>query len=111
MERRRSAKRLSLPEEPSADCADGPTALIRIRLPNGATHQRRFMAADPLQLLQDWVDVLDSHDHLKYSLATLYPKRVLTLDENMNKSLEELDLTPQAVVVVQPEVDSEDAAR
>ena len=101
IERRRSEKRLSLPEEPAAG-VEG-TTLIRIRLPNGTTHQRRFYAADVLQIVQDWVDGLDSHDHLRYSLATTYPRRVLTSDEYLGQSLEALGLTPQAVVLVQPE--------
>jgi FAS-associated factor 2 len=101
IERRRSEKRLSLPEEPSADVPN--TTLIRIRLPNGSTHQRRFMASDQLQIVQDWVDGLESHEHLKYSLAMTYPRKVFVGIETMMQSLEELDLTPQAVLLVQPE--------
>jgi FAS-associated factor 2 len=101
IQRRRSEKRLSLPEEPSSDVPN--TTLIRIRLPNGSTHQRRFMASDQLQIVQDWVDGLESHEHLKYSLATTYPRRVYTGSEIMGQSLEELDLAPQAVLLVQPE--------
>lgn len=104
LERRRSEKRLSLPEEPAAG-VEG-TTLIRIRLPNGATHQRRFMASDVLQVVQDWVDGLDSHEHLRYSLATTYPRRVLSGVEYMGQNLEALGLTPQAVVLVQPEDDN-----
>ena len=101
IQRRRSAKQLSLPEEPSADVPH--TTLIRIRLPNGAIHQRRFMASDQLQIVQDWVDGLESHEHLKYSLAMTYPRKVFAGDETAVQSLEELGLTPQAVLLVQPE--------
>ena len=66
------------------------------------------MASDPLQVLRDWVDVLESHEHLVYSLATTYPRRVFSGEETMRKSLEELGLAPQAVVLVQPE-DEDDA--
>jgi FAS-associated factor 2 len=103
IERRRSEKRLSLPDEPSADVPD--TTLIRIRLPNGATHQRRFMSSDQLQIVQDWVDGLESHEHLKYSLATTYPRRVYTGRVDMVQSLKELELMPQAVLLVQPQED------
>jgi len=101
IERRRSEKRLCLPEEPSLDVAN--TTSIRIRLPNGSTHQRRFMSSDQVQIVQDWVDGLESLEHLKYSLAMTYPRRLLSGREIMVQSLEELGLTPQAVLLVQPE--------
>lgn len=101
IERRRSAKRLALPEEPSSDVAN--TTSIRIRLPNGAAHQRRFMSSDQVQIVQDWVDGLESLEHLNYSLAMSYPRKVLTGREIMVQSLEELGLTPHAVLLVQPE--------
>lgn len=111
LERRRNEKKESLPEEPpmspSLEAAAGEgggssVALVRVRLPSGAMHQRRFMSTYTLQIVVDWVDSLDSHEHLKYRLAMTYPRRLFG-EESWGKSLEELGLAPQAVLLVQPE--------
>ncbi|KAL4423405.1 hypothetical protein ABPG77_009983 [Micractinium sp. CCAP 211/92] len=102
LQRRKSEKRLALPEEPAAG-TPGST-LLRIRLPDGSTHQRRFMAADPLQVVHDFVDSLEAVTALKYSLATTFPRRVYAAD-NLGHSLQELDLVPQAALLMQPEDD------
>ena len=38
-----------LPDEPATDCAE-KTSTLRIRLPDGSTAQRRFLAKDTLQV-------------------------------------------------------------
>jgi len=101
LERRRVEKRRTLPEEPEAG-VEG-VALIRVRLPSGATHQRRFMGSDALQVVMDWVDALDSHDHMTYSLATTYPRKVFRGPEDLQKTLNEHELAPHSVLLVQPE--------
>lgn len=104
---RREEKLAGLPSEPPMDVTG--VALIRVRLPNGIAQQRRFLATDPLQRVCDWVDSLDSHAHLKYALATTYPRKVLKGPEVLEKSLEELELVPQAALLVQPEDEEDDA--
>jgi len=101
LERRRDLKKSALKEEPVSG-SEG-VALIRVRLPSGASHQRRFLAEDVLQSVIDWVDSLDSHDHLEYSLAMTYPRRVFHGEEEMQRTLDELGLTPQAALLLQPE--------
>jgi FAS-associated factor 2 len=80
------------------------TTLLRIRLPDGSSHQRRFMVADPLQAVYDFVDSLEAVAALRYSLATTFPRRVYG-QGCLAQSLQELDLTPQAVLLMQPEDD------
>lgn len=48
LRRRKSEKRAVLGEEPPAGTPE--TTLIRVRMPDGATHQRRFWMADSLQV-------------------------------------------------------------
>jgi hypothetical protein len=102
VERRRTEKRLSLPEEPPVGTPD--TALLRVRFPSGSTHQRRFLLMDTLQAVHDWVDAIEGHGHLRYSLATTIPRRVLSAEPAaMGQTLESLKLEPPVLLVVQPE--------
>ncbi|EFN56883.1 hypothetical protein CHLNCDRAFT_144534 [Chlorella variabilis] len=103
LRRRKSEKRLALPEEPAAG-TPGAT-LIRIRLPDGSSHQRRFVAADPLQAVYDFVDSIEAVNALQYSLATTFPRRAYRREDSAGKSLLELELAPQAVLLMQPEDD------
>lgn len=48
LQRRKTAARQALPSEPAAGTPG--TALIRIRLPDGSNHQRRFLAGGALQV-------------------------------------------------------------
>lgn len=100
---RREKKSAILSPEPEADVTG--VALIRVRLPNGIAEQRRFLSSDPLEKIYDWVDSLDSHNHLKYALATTYPRKVFKGSTMLRKSLTELELVPQAALLVQPEDD------
>ncbi|KAL4854252.1 putative oxidoreductase YhdF [Chlorella vulgaris] len=93
LRRRKSEKRAVLGEEPPAGTPE--TTLIRVRLPDGATHQRRFWMADSLQVVYDFVDSRDGVTALRYSLATTFPRRVYR-QESLGVSLRELDLAPQA---------------
>ncbi|KAL4443291.1 hypothetical protein ABPG75_011028 [Micractinium tetrahymenae] len=102
LQRRKSEKRMALPEEPAAGTPG--TTLLRVRLPDGSTHQRRFMASDPLQVVHDFVDSLEAVSALNYSLATTFPRRVYAA-ESLGQSLQELDLVPQAALLMQPEDD------
>ena len=46
---RKAAKAAALPPEPPAGTPG--TTLIRVRLPTGANHQRRFRGEDPMQVV------------------------------------------------------------
>lgn len=107
LSRRRAEKARTIGSraEPLAD--EPGTTLLRVRLPSGNQLQRRFYARDPLQYLFDWVDTLEEHNSLKYSLASPYPRRVYGRAE-VDMSLEALDLVPKAVLLLQPEDDREE---
>ena len=47
--------------------AAAATALVRLRLPDGGSAQRRFLASDHLGSVFDFVDSLDTTDFLKYA--------------------------------------------
>lgn len=107
----------------TATAAAAAAAAIRVRLRDGTTRTRRFAASDPLELVYTWVDSLEEHASLRYSLVQSYPRLVLGErspgrdlgtspggggeggdgdgDEIMGKTLEELKLTPQAALFVQ----------
>ena len=61
--RRREDKRASLPAEPEPSVPG--TALVRLRLPDGGSSQRRFMATHRMRHLFDFVDSLDSTNYLR----------------------------------------------
>ncbi|GAX73327.1 hypothetical protein CEUSTIGMA_g781.t1 [Chlamydomonas eustigma] len=122
---RRETKRAALPPEPSATdgllTQQGPsstfptspapagndaaaTALVRLRLPDGGSVQRRFFASDSLRLLFDFVDSLDSTTYLRYNLVSSYPKRTFNNEgAEAGITLFEAGLAPQAALFVQPE--------
>ena len=85
----RERARSELPAEPNAGTGsaasedDGATlsvVIVRVRLPNGAMHQRRFPAESSIHDVRMWVSTLDempltataSSD--KWKLVTSYPR-------------------------------------
>ena len=117
LEERRAGARAALPREPppadpyssSSSSPSAAAAAIRVRLRDGSTHTRRFNASDQLEMVYRWVDSLEAHSSLRYSLVQSFPRAVLggrrgkgrEEDETMRSSLEELKLTPQAALFVQ----------
>ncbi|KAL6766996.1 hypothetical protein ACKKBG_A38165 [Auxenochlorella protothecoides x Auxenochlorella symbiontica] len=97
---RREAKRAALPTEPESSAPH--VATLRIRLPDGGMHQRRFRESDDLQVVYDFVDSLDSEAvPLRYTLATTFPRREFGSSDR-SQTLHELGLTPQAALLLQP---------
>ena len=120
LEARRVAARAALPAEPppSSDSTTAAAA-IRVRLRDGSTHTRRFAASDALELVYTWVDSLEQHASVRYSLVQSYPRLSLggrrgegerggEGEAMMSRSLEELKLTPQAALFVQCGDDDEE---
>ena len=54
-----------------------------------------------MQTVYDWVDTLEAHSALRYSLASSYPRRVLSVQSDGSATLESLGLAPQAALFVQ----------
>jgi len=103
IQRRREEKRASLP--PEATPGQGvATALVRVRLPDGANTQRCFQADHLVQHVFDLVDSLDSTTFLSYNLSSNYPRKVFTQADG-HVTLEAAGLTPNATLFVQPQDD------
>lgn len=97
-ERIRSEAERALPAEP--DDTKGPLITkIRVRQPTGEFLERRFMAADTLQTLINFVTSkgfpLD-----KFKIIASWPRRDLT-SLNVDSSLKELKLYPQETVILE----------
>lgn len=103
IESRRAAKRAALAAEPAAG---EPAALLRIRMPDGSMHQRRFEPGQTLGVVFDFVDQLDGTCFWSYELVSSFPRRAFGLDST-NSTLQELQLAPQAALFVQPGDDDE----
>jgi FAS-associated factor 2 len=97
---RRLEKRRLLLVEPEAQQED--VSVIRIRFPSGETHQRRFISSKPFQHVVDWVESLECNDFAKFSLATTYPRQVLTV-EQFCQTLEDLQFGKQIALAIQEE--------
>ncbi|GBF99613.1 hypothetical protein Rsub_12292 [Raphidocelis subcapitata] len=100
---RRAAAAASLAPEPPAGAR---AAVVRVRLPDGSNHSRRFEAAAPVDLVYRWVDGLDGCTFWQYSLVCNFPRRVYGPDARA-LSLEEAGLAPQGVLFVQVEDDED----
>ncbi|MEW5314494.1 MAG: hypothetical protein WDW38_005990 [Sanguina aurantia] len=102
IESRRAAKRAALGPEPEASAP--ATTQVRIRLPDGSNHQRRFPSSCPISTLYDFVDSLDATTAWRYKLVCNYPRKVLG-PELANSTLEAEGMSPQVLLFVQPEED------
>jgi FAS-associated factor 2 len=98
LRQRKADKRNALQPEPESSTAQ--VASIRVRLPDGSNAQRRFHAHAKLQAVYDFVDSQENLSSLKYSLATNFPRMEYGSDK-LQQSLEELKLTPSAMLLVQ----------
>lgn len=88
--------------EPPAS-SEGST-IIAFKLPNGSRVLRRFWDHAKVSDLYDFADSLQDNTYVKYSLATSFPRRVLSSDL-FNNSLHEAELHPQTQLFVQDEED------
>lgn len=96
---RRQQKAAALPPQPEAGTPG--IATIRVRLPDGQNHQRRFQPCATVQTLYDWVDSLEGFDSLSYSLVCAFPKRVFEVESDSGVTLEAAGLVPQGALFVQ----------
>jgi hypothetical protein len=95
------------------------TCLVRFTLPTAVKLQRRFLSADSLQTVRDYVVVatteLGAPLH-NFDLSTNYPKRLFSSSHDDSKTLKEVGLPQQVMFFVtqtpeQLEMDRTDAAR
>jgi hypothetical protein len=92
---RRAAAAASLPAEPEAS-AERPCSLIRVRLPNGATAQRRFGHADAVSAIYDWVDSMEAFEAWDYVLTSQYPRKEVARGD---ETLQDVGLVPNAALL------------
>lgn len=85
LEKRRASKAAGLGPEPAADHPGG-TCGIRVRLPDGSTHARRFLRGDPVARVYDYVDSLPALALKSYHLVSSFPRKVFTDGESGDRS-------------------------
>ena len=97
------AKR-TLPEEPSKD--DPNSTSIVFRYPDGEKRiERRFLKTNKVQILYDFIfslgrEIYTEPDYTKFSLIQPFPFKTY---DNMDKTLEEESLFPNAVLQIKEE--------
>jgi hypothetical protein len=100
---RRAAAAASLPPEPAPGA---PAAAVRVRLPDGSNHLRRFGASEAVGRVYDWVNSLEGCTFHRYTLVCSYPRRAYDADSR-GLTLEAAGLAPQGVLFVQVEDDDD----
>ena len=84
-----------------AEAPAGPQAtLLRVRLANGSTSQRRFLISDPVVLVYDFVDSLADLSTWDYLLSSTYPRRDFPRNDTSNITFESAGLMPNATLMV-----------
>lgn len=78
-------------------------ARIQFKKPDGDTEMHTFNSIDTFQILRNYVQesVLAGLAIEKFTLATSFPRKEFTDDDNI-KTLLELDLSPTAVILIIP---------
>ncbi|XP_048234071.1 plant UBX domain-containing protein 11 isoform X2 [Ricinus communis] len=74
---------------------------LNIRLPSGVSLQDRFSVASSLRMVKDYVDRNQASEIGSYDLAIPYPRKVFR-DEDLSKSLSELELFNRQALMVVP---------
>ncbi|GAA6219740.1 UBX domain-containing protein 4 [Lates japonicus] len=76
-------------------------ARIQFRLPNGSSFTNQFPAQSKLQEARRFAAQEVGNRYGNFSLATMFPRREFT-SEDLNKTLQELELAPSASIVLLP---------
>ncbi|KAM9850928.1 UBX domain-containing protein 4 [Aulostomus maculatus] len=75
---------------------------IQFRLPDGSSFTNQFPSQSKLQEARQFAVQELGNRYGNFSLATMFPRREFT-SEDLNKTLQELELTPSASVVLLPQ--------
>jgi FAS-associated factor 2 len=94
--REEKAAALSAREEPAAGGAG--VCKVAVRLPDGSRKERRFLGADTVGDVYNFVDTLEGLSE-KYSLVSNFPRRVFSRAEDAGVTLVEGGLHPQAMLM------------
>lgn len=74
---------------------------LNIRLPNGASLQRKFTRTNTLRSVKDYVDKNQTSEIVSYDLAVPYPRRVFN-EQDMGIALAELGFAARQALIVVP---------
>ncbi|KAF8087099.1 hypothetical protein N665_0600s0045 [Sinapis alba] len=74
---------------------------LNIRLPDGANLQEKFSVTSTLRMVKDYVNSNQTTELGAYDLAVPYPRKVYS-DQDLDKSLSELDLLGRQALIVVP---------
>lgn len=74
---------------------------LNIRLPNGASLQRKFTITDTLKSVKNYIDENQTSGSGSYDLAVPYPRKVFN-EQDMNSVLSELGFAARQALIVVP---------
>ncbi|XP_076268842.1 UBX domain-containing protein 4-like isoform X3 [Rhynchophorus ferrugineus] len=102
------AKRLEKEKEekeatpgPSVNRSDPRTAVLQFKLPDGSTKTQDFASTDKLQSVLNYLKSELKLPLNKFTLSTTFPRRQFA-EKDYNDTLTDLNLTPNAVILVLP---------
>jgi len=77
------------------------TARLQFRLPDGTSHMHDFVSSSSLQEVRNYIITNLNLPFQNFTLSTTFPRREFT-SENCSETLLELELVPNAVVLILP---------
>ncbi|XP_076268841.1 UBX domain-containing protein 4-like isoform X2 [Rhynchophorus ferrugineus] len=86
---------------PSVNRSDPRTAVLQFKLPDGSTKTQDFASTDKLQSVLNYLKSELKLPLNKFTLSTTFPRRQFA-EKDYNDTLTDLNLTPNAVILVLP---------
>ncbi|KAF7279781.1 hypothetical protein GWI33_006741 [Rhynchophorus ferrugineus] len=86
---------------PSVNRSDPRTAVLQFKLPDGSTKTQDFPSTDKLQSVLNYLKSELKLPLNKFTLSTTFPRRQFA-EKDYNDTLTDLNLTPNAVILVLP---------
>lgn len=76
-------------------------ARLQFKLPDGSSHTHEFSSSSTLQEVRNFINSNLNLTFRNYTLSTTFPRREFT-EENSTNTLVELELVPNAVILILP---------
>jgi FAS-associated factor 2 len=96
--RRREEQAAALREKEEPDAGTPGVCKVAVRLPDGSRKERRFLSADTVRDIYNFVDTLEGLGE-NYSLVSNFPRRVFSRVQDGATTLADGGLHPQAMLM------------